>query len=206
MAKTLAPKGQETRAIRAAEVRVSEGADGKPVLEGYAVLWDSWSEDLGGFRERFMKGAFTKSLKEDDIRVIWQHNGEYVFGRNTAGTAEIKEDDKGLHFRASVPDTQWAKDALESIRRGDVTQNSFMFRTVPGGDEWLIKDDFHWRTVREVKLYEVGPQTFPAYPDTSVAVRSLREWQDSQEVPPEEVELALDGLRELRHALARASL
>lgn len=208
MSKTVKPQGQETRAIRGVEVRVSEGADGKPVVEGYAVLWDSWSEDLGGFRERFMRGAFAKSIEKGDLRVLWQHNGEYVFGRNTAGTAEFEEDDKGLRYRATPPDTQWARDALESIRRGDVTQNSFAFRARRNGDEWLLKDAMAYRTVTDAELYEVGPQTFPAYPDTSVAVRSMREWQESQEGPPAggEEETPLDELRELRHKLIGASL
>lgn len=196
-------EGQETRALPVAEVRVSQDAEGRPVLEGYAVLWDSWSEDLGGFRERFMRGAFSRSLEADDIRVIWQHNPEYVFGRNKAGTAELEEDDRGLRYRVVVPDAQWARDALESIRRGDVTQNSFMFSVPKGGDEWEIKDGMSYRTVREARLFEVGPQTFPAYPDTSVAVRSLREWQEAQEPEPA---AALDDLRELRHELIRATL
>lgn len=203
MAKRLTPQGQETRAIPVAEVRVSQDAEGRPVLEGYAVLWDSWSEDLGGFRERFVRGAFSDSLEADDIRVIWQHNPEYVFGRNRAGTAEFEEDDRGLRYRVVVPDAQWARDALESIRRGDVTQNSFMFSVPQGGDAWEIKDGMSYRTVKMARLFEVGPQTFPAYPDTSVAVRSLREWQEAQE---EEPAAAPDELRELRHELIRATL
>lgn len=203
MPKRATIEGQETRALPVAEVRVSQDAEGRPVLEGYAVLWDSWSEDLGGFRERFVRGAFSRSLEADDIRVIWQHNPEYVFGRNRAGTAELQEDDRGLRYRVVVPDTQWARDALESIRRGDVTQNSFMFSVPKGGDEWEIKDGMSYRTVKMARLYEVGPQTFPAYPDTSVAVRSLQEWQRSQESEPA---AALDELRELRHELVRASL
>lgn len=199
-------EGQETRALPVAEVRVSQDAEGRPVLEGYAVLWDSWSEDLGGFRERFLKGAFRRSIEEGDVRVLWQHNGEYVIGRTSAGTAELEEDDTGLRYRATPPDTQWAKDMLESIRRGDVDQNSFAFRARSGGEEWLIKDGMHYRTVTDAELYEVGPQTFPAYPDTSVAVRALREWQDSQKVSSEEVEPSLDELRELRQELVRASL
>lgn len=203
MPKRATIEGQETRALPVAEVRVSQDAEGRPVLEGYAVLWDSWSEDLGGFRERFVRGAFSDSLEEDDIRVIWQHNPEYVFGRNKAGTAELAEDDKGLRYRVVVPDAQWARDALESIRRGDVTQNSFMFSVPQGGDAWEIKDGMSYRTVKMARLFEVGPQTFPAYPDTSVAVRSLREWQEAQE---EEPAAALDDLRELRHELLRATL
>src|SRR5690606_14767737 len=118
-------KGRETRGVRAAEVRGKEGGEGKPIIEGYVVRWDSWPEDLGGFRERFLKGAFRKSLEEGDIRVLWQHSGEHVIGRTAAGTAQLEEDDTGLYYRATPPDTQWARDMIESIRRGDVDQNSF---------------------------------------------------------------------------------
>src|SRR5690606_41642242 len=99
MPKRATIEGQETRALPVAEARVSQDAEGRPVLEGYAVLWESWSEDLGGFRERFVRGALSRSIEEDDIRVIWQHNPESVIGRNKAGTAELEEQDGRLASR-----------------------------------------------------------------------------------------------------------
>ena len=155
---------------------------------GTALRYNSWSRDLGGFRERFAPGAFAESLAQDDTRVVWQHDNKYVFGRVQAKTATIYEDADGLHYRATPPDAQWAKDATESIRRGDVTQNSFSFSIPEPRDKnqhWEKRDGMVWRTVLKGSLNEVGPQTNPAYTDTTVAMRSMEEaLKAPAETPP----------------------
>jgi phage head maturation protease len=82
------------------------------------------------------------------------------------------------------PDTQWARDLLTSIDRGDVDQMSFGFRTIL--DEWEQKKNESIRTLKEVELVDVSPVTYPAYPDTSVALRSLEEHKESIEQKPSE--------------------
>lgn len=153
-----------------------EGKSGMSI-GGTSVRYRSGSVDLGGFREEFEAGAFDESIPEDDIRVIWQHDPKYVFGRVRAGTATATSDTAGLHYTATPPDAQWARDAVESIRRGDVTQNSFAFY-VPEPkqqhERWERRKDGLWRVVTKARLIETGPQTNPAYPDTSVAVRSMQ--------------------------------
>lgn len=171
-------KKMETRRLE--EIRVAKGEKGD-VIEGYAVKWDSPSRDLGGFVEEFERGAFTETIIEDDIRVQWQHDPRYVFGRMKAGTAEVWEDDVGLGFRAYPPDAQWARDAIESIRRGDVDQNSFKFGVKPNGERWSHRDGMRIRTIVSAYLREVGPQTEPAYEDTEVALRSMADWEAESE-------------------------
>lgn len=154
------------------EIRSDEA--GPPRLTGYAAVFNSLSEDLGGFREKIKPGAFANSIKISDIRALWNHNPDYVLGRNKAGTLFLEEDERGLRIEIIPPETTWAKDLMESIRRGDVDQMSFGFRTRK--DEW---DDSNpnniVRTLVEVELFDVSPVTYPAYPATSIGVRSTKE-------------------------------
>jgi HK97 family phage prohead protease len=166
------PDGAEVRSLDAVEVRaVGEGA---ATLAGTALNYGARSVDLGGFVEEFAPGSFGESLGSDDVRVLWQHDGRYVFGRVRAGTAKVWSDDAGLHYEATPPKAQWAEDAMESIRRGDVSANSFGFIVPKGGDKWERRNGELVRTVTRARLIEVGPQTNPAYPDTTVAVRGMQ--------------------------------
>jgi HK97 family phage prohead protease len=144
--------------------------DGGAVIEGYAALFNVLSDDLGGFREMILPGAFAERLN-DDVRALWQHDPLYVFGRTASGTLTLEEDAVGLRYRVRTPDAQWARDAQASIRRGDVSQSSFAFRMLDG-DRWEIGEDGQvTRTIHRVaKLYDVSPVTYPAYPQTSADV------------------------------------
>ena len=156
-----------------AELRADEH-DGK--IRGYAAVFDSLSEDLGGFREQIAHGAFSDTLGAD-VRALWNHDANFVLGRTTSGTLTLREDSHGLAIEIDPPDTQQAKDLLISIRRGDVSQMSFGFYTQD--DAWEQRDGENIRTLRKVELFDVSPVTYPAYQDTSVAVRSLDGWTEA---------------------------
>ena len=166
----------ERRAMTLKELRVSE-AEGKDThIEGYASVFDSWSETLGGdilpFREKVCKGAFSESIANDDIRALYNHDPNYVLGRNKAGTLELSEDDKGLYVKIKPPKATWAKDLMCSIKRGDVDAMSFGFAVIL--DKWYTgSDGGDVRELIKVKLYDVSPVTFPAYPATECDVRSV---------------------------------
>ena len=168
---------REERCADVTELRVQpKDENGQSVIEGHAAIFDSLSQDLGfmfPFKERINKGAFKTSLEKDDIRALWNHDANYVLGRNKAGTLELTETNKGLRVRIHPPDTQWARDLTESIRRGDVTQMSFGF--VVEKETWSVEGKEDIRTLEQVKLYDVSPVTFPAYLDTDVGVRSAME-------------------------------
>ena len=99
-------------------------------IGGYAAVFDSESYSVGNFVEKISKNAFEKSIKRDDIRALFNHDPNYVLGRVKSKTLVLSEDDKGLRYRVEPPETQWAKDLLVSIKRGDVSQNSFGFEIV----------------------------------------------------------------------------
>lgn len=142
---------------------------GQPVIAGYAVVFNSLSRDLGGFREVIAPGAFAGSLAGGDIRALWSHDHGIVLGRTKAGTLKITEDKKGLRVEIKPP--QSAAGYVESIRRGDVDGMSFGFMV--DRDDWTrAQDGTTVRTVTEGRLVEVSPVAFPAYPASSVGVRA----------------------------------
>jgi HK97 family phage prohead protease len=172
---------QRTFEVSGLEVRGLEDGQ-QPVITGYAVVFDSWSEvmtDNRGrpFRERFAPGAFDRALAAGpDIRALWNHNDDYPLGRVRNGTLQVSQDGSGVRFELQPPDTSWGRDAVASIRRGDVSGVSFAFSAKrDGGDTWEKPgpDGVAQRTVLDASLYEVSPVTFPAYAATSVGVRSV---------------------------------
>ncbi len=173
------PVDLERRTVVTPDLRIISEAT--PRIAGHAALFDSISEDLGGFRERIRPGAFGASLAADDVRALFNHDPNVILGRNRAGTLRLTEDERGLGIEIDPPDTQAARDLMVSIARGDVSQMSFGFSVAPGGQIWE-KDAQGGvlRTLTAVRLFDVSPVVFPAYPDTAVAVRALDAWRDSE--------------------------
>ncbi len=148
------------------------GSDQGTTIEGYAAVFDNLSEDLGGVREIIASGSFKRTLKAGaDVRALVDHDPSKILGRNKAGTLTLREDDHGLKVRIKPPDTTAGRDIVESMRRGDVDQMSFAFSVV--ADSWQNIDGEEVRTITDVDLHDVSIVTYPAYPDTAVAVRSL---------------------------------
>jgi hypothetical protein len=142
---------------------------GGRTLVGYAALFNSYSEDLGGFIEVIEKGAFSDSLK-NDVRALLNHDPNYVLGRTRSGTLRLSEDDKGLRVEIDLPETTWADDLVKLIERGDINQMSFGFRVIE--DEWKEEKSQLIRVLKKVDLFDVSIVTFPAYPETTVQVRA----------------------------------
>ena len=183
--KTMKQK-METRVIDA-ELEYREEED-KPIVGGYVVRWNKLSEEMFGFREKVAQGAFAKSLREMKAFSFWNHNSDIVLGSTDNETLNLTEDDKGLRFELTLPDTTAGRDARTLIKRGDVKGMSFGFRTLR--DEWDETDPQHViRTLHEVRLYEVSPTAMPAYPQSSVAARSIEDtWNDFEEYRKEAIE------------------
>jgi len=140
-------------------------------VEGYAALFNTLSEDLGGFKERIAPGAF-EGVENDDIRALMNHDPNLILGRTTAGTLQVEQDEKGFRYRYSDPETTYSQDLRKSMKRGDVNQSSFAFSVKE--DNWEEVDDVLIRTIIKFeRLYDVSPVTYPAYPDTTVATRSM---------------------------------
>lgn len=152
----------------------ARSADGEPTrLSGYAAVFGDVTEIAGMFNERIAPGAFTDAVQHDDVRALFNHDSNFVIGRTTAGTLRLTEDDRGLRYEADPPDTQWARDLLVSVSRGDVSQSSFAFEVTE--ESWDYSGAMPLRTIKAVRLYDVSPVTFPAYASTSVSARSVEQ-------------------------------
>ncbi len=183
----------ERRYVRGVKVRADGG---KQVIEGYAAVFNE-QYDSGYFVETVKPGAFQRALKEkDDVRALVNHDPNNLIGRTKAGTLRMKEDSQGLHFEVDLPDTQVGRDLATSIERGDMDGCSFGFKVEKQSwrDEEKDGQTIRFRDIEGVKLYDVGPVTYPAYDGTSVGMtRSL-----FPEGVPEEVRSHVPELRDMK--------
>lgn len=162
--------------VRLEELRVATSGDpdkkDELVITGYAALFDSRSEDLGGFVEEIDRGAFAEALKREDldVRFLINHDSNLVLARTRSGTLELTEDQRGLRIYARVAPYSYAEDLRIAIERGDVDQMSFAFTTEE--DSWSkTEDGANLRRVQRVKdLFDVSVVTYPAYPETKTEV------------------------------------
>lgn len=165
-------KSEERRIFAIRDLETRAATDDEPaVIRGYAAVFNQLSEPLWGFRELIRPGAFRQSIDENDVRALWNHNSDFVLGRNQAGTLLLDEDEQGLRVVIMPPETQWANDLIVSMQRGDVDQMSFGF--VAREDVWKMEAGEKVRELVEVDLFDVSIVTYPAYPQTSAEVRNV---------------------------------
>lgn len=161
---------REQRNFKLGEIRMIEEG-GKKHIRGYAIVFDSPSGDLGGFKETVNRSALTKTTKESDVRMLWNHDSSKPLASTKNGTLSLTIDERGLAVDAVGSDTSWGKDAVTAISEGLVDQMSFGFRTIK--DRWFEENGETRRELLEIELFDVSPVTFPAYEQTSVGVRSI---------------------------------
>jgi uncharacterized protein len=170
------------------EIR-AEGEAGARKVRGYAALFNSPSQNLGSEKYRFIEtiapGAFDEVLG-DDVRALFNHDANLILARSKAGAGSLKvgSDERGLWYEFEAPDTQAGRDLLVSISRGDVDQSSFAFEVRKEGQEYHERTEgdvtIAERTIKRVaRLHDVSPVTYPAYQDTTVALRCLAEHREA---------------------------
>lgn len=172
--------------------RRTEERDGKQVeqeyLVGYAARFGVNSLTLDDFQERIDPSAFNivterRGRKSPlETRALFNHDPNHVLGRYP-NTLTLSVDERGLKYKVKMPKSR--RDIVEAIERGDIRGSSFSFIIAKGGEQWSVEDGVNIRTVTRVQsLLDVGPVTFPAYPDATVSVarRSLEQFKKAQEV------------------------
>lgn len=185
-------------APRTQPVRVETRADGTRTIQGHAAVYYRDGDPGTEFKlmddlvERIEPGAFNRALTDaDDVRALFNHDINQILGRTTAGTLRLNADDIGLRYEIDVPTTPQAEHVVSAIDRGDLTGSSFAFMVE---DEEFIdtgEDQPDIRSISSVKLFDVGPVTFPAYESTSTALRAgisdleqrLDQWRQGLEQP-----------------------
>lgn len=178
--------------------RRTEDRDGKQVeqeyLVGYAARFGVNSLTLDDFQERIDPAAFNIVTERRgrktplETRALFNHDPNHVLGRYP-GTLSLSVDERGLKYKIKMPKSR--RDIVEAIERGDIRGSSFSFIIAKGGEQWSVEDGVNIRTVTKVQsLLDVGPVTFPAYPDATVSVarRSLELFKQSQEEQSEQAE------------------
>lgn len=159
------------------EIRSAEIAREDTKLVGYVVKWNSRSQLIWGeFHEQFMPKAFSQSLAaQPDIRALFEHDDKALLGRTTSKTLILNEDDIGLRFELTPPETQLGRDLLVSVGRGDIRGMSFGFMAT--SESWDFNQDPCLRTVNSAELFEVTVTSMPAYKesDIQIAKRSMQE-------------------------------
>jgi len=168
--------------------------DGEKILEGYAALYNVRSKLLyNSFYEVIEPGAFDNVLRSDNLDVVlnFNHDNSLVMGRTTNSTLDLRSDETGLFFRATLPNTSYANDVYELIKRGDIFQNSFAFMPSKDGyrQERMDGESYDLVTVTNVeRLRDVSAVTFPAYTETQVSARDDENTDESPDCDTEERE------------------
>lgn len=178
-----APREDLVRMVPLTEARADSKDDGN-TLFGYAAVFEQDTEINsyweGNFRERIERGAFAKTLKErgDKVKVLFNHGFDPSIGDKPLGKASVqREDDTGLYVEVPLADTSYNRDIKELLNSGALDGMSFRFSVTK--EEWDEEPDdggLPTRTIKEVKLFEYGPVTFPAYEATSAGVRSAKDF------------------------------
>lgn len=146
--------------------------DGRMIIEGYFAVFDSVYQIWSDMSESIRQGAFANTIASDDIRALINHDTTLVLGRNTAGTLELREDERGLWGRIEInPNDSDAVNAYARVSRGDVSQCSIGFDIIRETSEVRTDGSVHW-TIEEAMLWEVSICTFPAYEETNVTARA----------------------------------
>jgi len=164
---------REVRTYAASQpLTIRTTADGRKLVQGYAIVFNSPSVDLGGLTEICSPKMLDRTLKENpDVLAFRDHKQELLLGRTTAGTLELRTDSTGLAFTITLPQTNIGDDTAENVRLKNLTGCSFGFTTVE--DSWVVDEKGNVvRTLLDVDLFEISITSFPAYPATSVNTRS----------------------------------
>jgi HK97 family phage prohead protease len=136
---------------------------------GYASVFNSPSEDLGGFIEYVAPGAFKRSLQSrNEVKLLWNHDSGEPLASLRGGTMQLVEDERGLKVTALLPNTTRGRDVAELLRTNVINEMSFGFNVIK--DNW--SRDGQTRTLESVRLFEVSVVSFGAYKATEAAVRS----------------------------------
>ena len=190
------------------ENRFETREDGQEVVVGYGSIWNSRSENLGGFYEYISPDAISQeTIDKSDVRALINHDPNLVLARSTAGNLTLSVDEKGLRYEFSIPETSYGKDLAINMKNGNINQSSFAFTV--GSDEWSTDEDGNdIRTITSIeKLYDVSPVTYPAYSqaesDLVVAQRALAMYKENKEIKEEETDLVARSLAQLKIELIK---
>lgn len=168
------------------EFRMESAEQNGNTIRGYAAIYNSDSEWMGGFYEQIATGAFD-GVMDNDVRAYFNHDENLLLGRVSSGTLRISTDKRGLFYEVDLPNTTYANDLAELMKRGDVNQSSFAFLIEK--DRWEQRDGVTYRIIEKVsRLLDVSPVSQPAYPDSTSELKRDLETETKEEAKAASVE------------------
>ena len=168
------------------EFRMESAQQNGNTIRGYAAVYNSDSEWMGGFYEQIATGAFD-GVMDNDVRAYFNHDENLLLGRVSSGTLRISTDKRGLFYEVDLPNTTYANDLAELMKRGDVNQSSFAFLIEQ--DKWEQRDGVTYRIIEKVsRLLDVSPVSQPAYPDATSELKRDLETETKEEAKAASVE------------------
>lgn len=162
-------------------------------IQGYAILFNSYSANLGGFIE-VVKPSAMNGVDLSQVQLIYGHENNSILARADSGSLELKVDEKGLFFVATLADTSLANDVYADILAGNLKGMSFGFTIANDGDDWIFDEgDTAIHVVNQIdEVFELTVTPNPAYQDTSVTVkRSLKQAKEVRNRMDEEKFMSL---------------
>lgn len=169
------------------EIRKTQqlSSDDNRKISGYAMLFNSQSEDLGFFEVIEPSAIDVDTIKRSDIFAKFNHQDDIILARCKygEGSLNLTIDDNGLFYEFEAPKTTYGDMLLEHIKRGEITSSSFAFSVANGGDKWVKKDGEMYRTISKIEvLYDVSPVFQPAYEATTCTMRNFEKAQKEIEI------------------------
>lgn len=153
----------------------SEDKQEVQTIVGYALKFNSPSEDLGGFTEVVSSGALD-SADLSDVRALIDHDPTKILGRTTNGTLKLTVDEIGLKYEVTPSDTTYSRDLLVNMDNGNINQCSFSFILNYDNEncetwEYDNETNMYKRTINDIgQVLDVSAVTFPAYSNTECVV------------------------------------
>jgi HK97 family phage prohead protease len=159
------------------DVELRMDPDYGPTITGLGVRYNVYSADLGGFVEVALPASGAKTIQEQDIRALFNHDPSLLLGRKMANTLRMVQEPEGVRYFISAPNTQVGRDVVELIGRRDLFGSSFGFNLpTPRAATWTkTARGYPVRQLHEFVMRDIGPVTFPAYGGTEPALRQLAE-------------------------------
>lgn len=172
--------------------------DGQKIV-GYAAVYNSLSENFGGWRERILPGAFNRSIADGHlIRALVNHDGAQVLGHTHNNRLKLNPDENGLAIEIDPVETSYGKDAIINLQEDNI--NKMSFAMICRKENWVEEDGLEIREIVDVDLFEVSILTVdPAFPDTSVGLRMLEEYKASKRYEAELKAKAAEAAKGFTH-------
>ena len=194
------------------ETRVETTENNKDVVVGYGSVFNSRSENLGGFFEFISPTAITdETIKNSDVRALINHNPDLILARSKfgEGNLNLSIDETGLKYSYELPDTTYGRDLGVNLKNGNISQSSFAFTIAEGGDSWTTDENGNdIRTINKIdRLFDISSVTYPAYSaassDLVIAQRGLQKYKESIKRKDEENDLVKRSLAKLKIEIAK---